>query len=97
MDTIDAEGEYLTPQRQPQNPQMSIYEAHMTPERNVDELTEIRQQRPDVLREVYPDSWDNQYRHLHNRQTIDWSSAVYHDDETSVIVLEQVTCGILNL
>ena len=54
----------------------------MTPEGNVDELTPIRQQRPDVLRGgVYFDFWDNQYRLLHSRETTDGNSAIYHEGQ----------------
>ena len=70
--TPSSDGEYLTPQRQLQNPPMTVYETE-----NV-ELTQIRQQRPDVLRgEVYFDFWYNQYRLPHNRETIDGCSAIY--------------------
>ena len=75
--TPSSEGDYLTPQRINQDPHDSLYQ-HTTPPKK--DMENPRNQWPDVMiSKAFFDFQDNKYHLLHNRETVNPMSAIYHE------------------
>ena len=80
-ETPSSDGDYMTPQRPPpEDPPNTVFEPSLfEQEQDVDDQPAMNSQRPDVMiGEAYFDFRDNQYRLLHNRQTVSPSCVMYH-------------------